>query len=428
MNKPTLNDAAWEKLFDKYDILKRIENDGFFNISASQIREFREPRLMTKFDHVVNLPELFAGNRLSILPVTRGDYIISSFDAYHKFETADMPVHSMSLPDYVQSLNSDNISSETIALNCAAASGIIEDFTEDENIFATVSGRMGSGEFSFNIRDVKNNEYRKIDVKNSQIEIDAAYEGVSSLVLFEAKKEISEDFLVRQLYYPFRVWKKHVNKPVKTVFLVYSNGVFRLFEYCFEQPDSYNSLRLVKQKNYSVEDTTISVADIQSILKTSTIVEEPEIPFPQADKFERIINLCELLNTQKLSRSEVTEKYAFDARQTNYYTDAARYLGLLERQKENGNALYSISRLGGNILKMNFKQRQLAYCKAVLSHKVFNDMLNIYFKRGAMPSVKETVRIMKESRLCGIESDSTYKRRSSSVKSWINWIVSLINV
>ena len=45
------NDTAWEELFDKYNILFNIEKDGKYLISANQIKEFREPRLMTKFDH-----------------------------------------------------------------------------------------------------------------------------------------------------------------------------------------------------------------------------------------------------------------------------------------------------------------------------------------------------------------------------------------
>lgn len=58
-----VNDAAWEKLFDKYRILEEIGRKGCFPISAAQIKEFREPRLMTKFDHRVNLPAVFAEKR-----------------------------------------------------------------------------------------------------------------------------------------------------------------------------------------------------------------------------------------------------------------------------------------------------------------------------------------------------------------------------
>lgn len=81
-----LNDTAWESLFDKYHILAEIEQNGQFIISANQIKEFREPRLMTKFDHKINLPNIFTSNNLSILPITRGNYVISSFSAYKEFD------------------------------------------------------------------------------------------------------------------------------------------------------------------------------------------------------------------------------------------------------------------------------------------------------------------------------------------------------
>lgn len=116
-----------------------------------------------------------------------------------------------------------------------------------------------SGIFNFNITDVKINLPYNVQVQNSQIEIDVAYEGVKYLSLFKAKCEIAEDFLIHQLYYPYRTWREKITKPIKTIFFVYSNGIYRLYEYEFENPQNYNSLKLVKQKNYSVEDTTINL-------------------------------------------------------------------------------------------------------------------------------------------------------------------------
>ena len=423
----SLNAIAWEKLFSKYDILDHIDTHGRFEISASQIKEFREPRLMAKFDHTINLPSIFSNNKLSILPITRGDYVIANFDAYHKFEPDHTPITRVSLPSYIQSLDSNNIPSEAIALNCAIASGIVADFLQDEDIVSTVSGRMGSGTFNFNITNTKGGSPHNVQVSNSQIEIDAAYEGVSGLALFEAKRDLSEDFLIRQLYYPFRVWQSRVTKPVRPLFLVYSNGIYRLYEYDFQDKNNYNSLVLIKQKNYSVEDTAIEVTDIQAALQQVKTVPEPKIPFPQADSFERVINICELLNEQELSRNDVTEQYASDARQTNYYTDAARYLGLLEKKKDGIIPIYGLSETGKRILKLNFKQRQLAYCNCILSHKAFKDTLRKYFETGNMPPASEIVRIMRQANIYNVESDSTFERRSSTIKGWLNWIVGLIN-
>ncbi len=153
----SLNDIAWEQLFSKYDILNQIDANGRYKISATQIKGFREPRLMAKFDHTINLPKIFSDNQLAILPITRGDYVISHFNAYHKFEDNNAPIRRVSLPTYIQSLDSNNIPSEAIALNCAVAAGIVAEFLQDEDLVSTVSGRMGSGTFDFNITNTKNN-------------------------------------------------------------------------------------------------------------------------------------------------------------------------------------------------------------------------------------------------------------------------------
>ena len=180
------NDKAWERLFEKYDILENIKKDGQFVISANTIKEFREPRLMTKFDHKVNLPEIFKKNSLAILPITRGDYVISSFSAYKEFENVSADTLRVTIPTHLQSLLPKFILSESIALNCANACGILKDFLEDDDIVPTVNGRMSSGAFDFNITTNKGS--LPLSINNSQIEIDAAYEGINYLSLFEAKK------------------------------------------------------------------------------------------------------------------------------------------------------------------------------------------------------------------------------------------------
>ena len=43
-------DDKWKLLFDRYDIEKKVSESGPFYITADQIREYKEPRLMTKFD------------------------------------------------------------------------------------------------------------------------------------------------------------------------------------------------------------------------------------------------------------------------------------------------------------------------------------------------------------------------------------------
>ena len=422
MNK---NDIAWEKLFLKYNILNIINNTGFYIIKSDQIKEFREPRLMTKFDHKINLPKIFIENNLSILPITRGDYIISSFSAYKNFEDIYNNNQKVYIPANIQSLMPQFIISESIALNCACACGIINDFIEEDIIWPTVSGRMGSGTFSFNINTTAN--IFNINVNNSQIEIDAAYEGIESLSIIEAKMDLSDDFLIRQLYYPFRTWANKISKPINTIFMIFSNGVFNLFSYRFNDIFNYNSIELIKQKNYIIS-TNITLNDIYSILKNVNIIPEPNLPFPQADKMDRIINLIELLNRWPMTKQDITSEYEFDDRQTNYYTDAGRYLNLIEKYTENNTIWFKLSNLGTYIMSLPYRERQLSIISQILSHFVFNNVLNIYLQNGELPTKNIIINIMKSSNLFNIEAESTYYRRTSTIISWINWILSKVDL
>lgn len=343
-----------------------------------------------------------------------------------KFNKVSDNIQYFSIPTHLQTLIPKFIVSESIALNCANACGILNDFIEEDTITSTVNGRMSSGIFNFKIKTKYG--IANIDVNNSQIEIDAAYEGISSLSLFEAKMDLSDDFLIRQLYYPFRTWIDKITKPINTIFIIFSNGTFNLYNFRFLDINDYNSIELINQKNYIIS-TNISLIDIENILYNTDIVIEPDIPFPQADKMDRIINLVELLNDHPMNKQDITSKYEFDERQTNYYTDAGRYLNLIDKYYDNNyTPWFKLTEFANNIMKFNYKDRQLSIVRQILSHRAFNDVLKNYLNIGKIPDKNEIITIMKNSNLFNIEADSTYYRRTSTISSWLNWILSLIEL
>jgi hypothetical protein len=99
------NDVAWKQIFEKYEIIRVLEQSNYFEISSSQINEFREARLMTKFDHKSQLPKLFADNNLSILPVSRGGYIIGEFEIFHKLSEDNIEVEKITFPHFIETLD-----------------------------------------------------------------------------------------------------------------------------------------------------------------------------------------------------------------------------------------------------------------------------------------------------------------------------------
>jgi hypothetical protein len=430
-------DIEWNLIFEDFKILETIKNVGLFVITSKQINNYHQARLMTKFDHQTQRPRLFVEHNLSILPISRGSYVIGNFDTFCKFTDNKSEVKEMSFPYDIESIDPKDITSEATAINCAFVSNILHDFTDESNLRPTVNGRMSSKTFNFKI-DSKGKSIN-IEVDNSQIEIDGGFEGDYSLNLIEAKTYISNDFLIRQLYYPFQLWNYKINKKVRPIFLTYTNGIFDLREYTFDDPKHYNSLRLVKQKKYSIKEELpneiLNIEYIENLLNSVKIVNEPKIPFPQADSFERVINLLEILNFKlSITGEELLANYdfvsgtKFHQRQINYYTDAARYLGFVCKTTENKEATFQLTELGITFFNLSIFERQLKLIKCILSHRVFNEVLRIYFNNGEMPKKKVISEIMKSSILYNIDSESTYLRRASTISSWVNWIIKQIEV
>lgn len=185
-------------------------------------------------------------------------------------------------------------------------------------------------------------------------------------------------------------------------------------------------MQLTKHKKYIIA-TEIHLSDIENILNETTETDEPQISFPQANSMERIINLIELLYEKPMLKQEITDTYDFDERQTNYYNDAGRYLELIDKSRTDNHIQFSLSPKGEKIMGFEYKNRLLYIAKQILIHKAFRETLKLHLKHGEMPDKNTIIKIMKNSNLHHITSEETYLRRSSTITSWINWILSIID-
>jgi hypothetical protein len=123
MNK-SKNDLAWERIFEKFQITKKLQSSDQLLISSNEINDFREARLMTKFDHKSQLPKLFIDNNLSILPISRGSYVIGEFETFYDFTEENIEIKKICFPHFLETLNYQDITSEATAINCAFVSEI----------------------------------------------------------------------------------------------------------------------------------------------------------------------------------------------------------------------------------------------------------------------------------------------------------------
>ena len=438
MSKKITANEAWKKLFEKYDIPNKVDNDGFFHIKASQIKEFNEPRLMAKWDSSESLPGILKSHKMNILPTSRGSYVMGKFNLYEDIPDWIDDVKKMQkvyVPEF-ESIDIKNITSESNAINVLMISPILENFLEEGENYETFNGRMGTGIFDFSV-DRKSNTPLKVNVDRAQCEIDAGLENNKSVVKKKKKNVVHPDFHIRQLYYPYRLWQKRVQKPIRLVFSVYTNQIYRLLEYRFTDLYNYSSIELVREKYYTLQDINISNEDLLKVYKSTKVntndnQDKSNVPFIQANNFERVISLIENLQDNDLTSEQIADLMQFDIRQSDYYFNAGKYLGLFEKynteEYDEDTAKYyktvkiRLTKQGKKVADKNYKPRQLELVKLMLEHKIFNELFFSTYTTGILPKYNDIQDLMRKYNVC---NEGQIPRRSGTVYSWLKWIFKL---
>ena len=384
-----LNDDAWDRVLPHLET--ELATFGYAVLEASTLKRLsgREPRLMAKHDFSAARPQVFRQRGLSMLPLRRAAYLIGEFDLYERFPDEAGPLTSVPVPRHICSIDFEQVTSESMALTVAHLSGMLEDFI-GSHLVPTVSGRMSTQRLPIRVGG------RDVVVDRAQMEIDAGYESAEHLVLVEAKNRLSPDFNIRQLYFPFRRFSRALDKEVVPVYLVYSNGVFHFYRYAFPDPADFRSIQLVATARYVLGSTALTPAAVRDIL-AHTQAAAPGVPFPQADSFARVISLLE----NPVAKAEMPETFGFTPRQADYYTNAARYLGL--------------NRLDGTR-----DERNLTLVEALASRPVFREMVKLVVDAGR-PITKEEAESLMHTAGLGL-GESTLRRRASTVAAWSHWL------
>jgi hypothetical protein len=422
---------GWAKLFRKFSIAERVANEGFFDISAADFKPEFEPRLLTKVDHSHQLPQVMKDNDLSILTLTNSSWRIGPFEVFESlpnWRPPDETVIRKALPDWFQSLTKDGITGEGALVNAADASGILSDFCGEE-LVATITGKGRSSTFDF-VVDNKTSGSTSISVKSAQIEIDAGFEGPNALYLFEAKKHLSLDFNVRQLFYPFRTWDGRVEKKVKPIFITLANDVFDLTEFRFLDPSNMSSIELVSSKRYMLSEQLVSEREIVEIAKLASHQGDRHltinVPFPQADDFERVIDITEFVASEPRSIEDISANYEFHPRQADYYFSAARFLGLGEIVRGSDGVNYRrVTKLGAEIIRLPYAAKRIAMARLILEIPAVREIYMLKIEHDVLADIREAERFVSESSDEQGISGSTIRRRAQTVLAWVKWLLTI---
>jgi hypothetical protein len=254
------NSKSWEKIFNDYKILDHDFSKSAFPLSASQIKRAcqqfeetseKEVRILCKQDSRRHRPAIFQEHNLFLLPVKNGYYNIIKGEGY-----VDIPEIKKEVEFYSSKLDfqldtSKIGDSEMQHLDYAYAASLIRTFMDDPSLVLTIRGRKYTPDFEFLVGK------QVIKVSGVQTEIDAGYEGKDQVVLVEAKNFSATNVIIRQLYYPFRQWQEHTRKKVVTLFFNkdHGEGVYSIWQFEFEDPKNYDSIKLVKSGKFRIKET-----------------------------------------------------------------------------------------------------------------------------------------------------------------------------
>lgn len=165
----------------------------------------------------------------------------------------------------------------------------------------------------------------------------------------------------------------------------------------------------------------IDIIEKNNIANNIELIEDnvEDIPFPQANSFEIVIKTLELVYSDVNTSSLISQCIGFADREGKYYIDALRYLGLAEKSKKDGN--YYLTE-DGFVTCANFEnQRNRKLFIKVIEHRVFNEVFREAVKINEIPSIDFICSIMRKEGI--VLSDDTLRRRASTVRGWMQWML-----
>lgn len=251
------SNTSWAKIFEDNRVLEHDFSTAPFYLGADDIKRSvqdfkrtaeKEVRILCKMDTRESLPDVMRDNELFLLPVNNGRYALVKGEGY--LDIPDIPGEAENYESKLPFplLSSEIGDSEMQHLDFAYAVSIVRTFMDDPSLVLTIRGRKYTPEFTFRVGE------QEITANGVQTEVDAGYEGENQLVLIEAKNSQTTNTIIRQLYYPYRQWKKRTGKNVSTLFFEKREGEYLVWEYLFTNEHNYNSIQLKRAKKYRISN------------------------------------------------------------------------------------------------------------------------------------------------------------------------------
>lgn len=409
-------DQAWSQiigssLIDLSQPVNRIASADFKALG-------QEPRLMTKFDARGSRPQSLRDNGLFLLPETNGSYLLLKEDGYCDLPTPkNSEVESVDAQFPFPLVSLRDATSEMSQLDRLFQCGLIQEVVKPkkDKIFATIRGRRFAPHFDYYV-----GRLGQFSARGIQYEVDQGYETEDEIVLFEAKNTTPDNFLIRQLYFPYRVYLNRFGKKVRNFFFNYNavSGLHSFYECTFEDPNQYRSIKFTSSRHFRVRFPDVEKPKtLGDWLNKVPFVASPALwEIPQADDFSKIIEFPLQVAAGHNDSGLIASAFDFVERQSSYYRRASEQMGLI--RSENGR--YCLTNEGQQYTELSASERQEQMITMLLQQPVVRHAIENALRTSSLQINLSDIEdsIAQNSALSG----QTVHRRAQTVRCWLRWL------
>lgn len=411
-------EAAWEKL-----VAERVDTRCDLVVIAKEDIESstgNELRLMAKMDSSADVPAALRRHGYFVLPIKNGSYVLVRGNGFHVLENLPEPptIFRPQLDFELVTLSVGD--SEMQHLDYCYNVGLFEKFAGVIGLRQTIRGRKRMPAVEFSV-----GRLGPISVQPGvQVEVDSGCEGRDDIVLIEAKGGEPTDFIVRQLFYPYRKWRHEIpHKRIRPWFFcsheIAGRRLYRFWEYAFEDDAQYQSLKLLRGEAFFVEPRRDRLTVAELLRTNEAQRSEARLwDVPQADSFGRVVEIPLLVAQGINASARVAAHYGFAPRQSSYYRQAAEFLGLVLLDRRTN--VYQLTDLGHEYVSRGADERRELLAGLLARFPPMRATLELSAKSGERGiGRKEIAALIARHSAIG---KSTPARRASTLLAWLRWL------
>ena len=147
---------------------------------------------------------------------------------------------------------------------------------------------------------------------------------------------------------------------------------------------------------------------------------DKNIPFPQADDFNKVVRLLNIEDENCLKNKHKISMIldGIADRQVQYYLSACMYLDLVNGKKE-------FTSIAKRLRNLSRTEQEIELAQLIISHDIFGHVYFLEKRLGTKLNRTDVIDLLKT--YVQFESEEIYKRRSQTIIQWIEWINNKFN-